>query len=62
MDKDAVVHIFYLLPISAFPCALRAYCVVKDGIASAIGIICYGENNGFNVQSMDRMYFLSGLP
>lgn len=62
MDKDAVVHIFCLLPINAVPYALRAYCIVKDGLASAIGIIGYRENNGFNVKSMDRMYFLSDLP
>lgn len=57
MDKDTVVHIFCLLPIGATPYALRAYCIVKGGIASAIGIICYGENNEFNVQSIGQNTF-----
>lgn len=43
--------IFSLFPISATPYALRTYCTVKDGIASAAGIICYRENNEFYVKS-----------
>lgn len=56
MDKDTVVHMFCLLPIRATAYALRAYCIVQDGTASTIGIICYRENK-FNVQSIGQDIF-----
>lgn len=53
VGKDTIVHNFLLLPVINGTCyVLRANCAVQDGIASATGIVCYGRNSDFYVESI----------